>query len=202
MQSKVIVLLLLSAPMLAQDADTPATPVTSEPTAQVNPATPAACEPVAQPVAQSEPDKNMNPTCISVEFKLAKKDASVDKETWKKFKKMLIDCHKLAKDKQFEQAMALFDQLATTKPAGIMGNITINANQQISRAAEQAGVASPAEKKVKGTYTKVMCEIYKTDVSEEVWNEISTLAFEVIRPQQEVTYEKAKHVAFAIIAKS
>lgn len=201
MKSKLATLLLFSAPLIAQDAVLPADHTISaieESTAQGESVAPVASE----LTAQAEPEKDLSPTCISVEFKLTKTDDSLDKETWRSFKKMLIDCHALAKDRRFEQAMALFNQFATAKPAGIMGNITINADRQITRSAEQAGVAPLSEKKGKGACTKVMCEIYKTDVSEDVWKEVNALAFEVIKSQQEVTYEKARDVAFAIIAKS
>jgi len=189
-------------PLLAEDAvpQVPA-PKIDAPTQQIA-AAPA--QETVQPAPLFEPWRiALVPATVVIEYRLIKETKTIDKAAWKNSKKLLSDLEKLLTKKQFEQAAALFDQINTSKPEGIKSVIVVNAYAADKYMQAQLSYESTKVVGATGGFgSQTICEINREQVTPETWKEITATVFDLIKSNQELSYEQAKQLVLSLAAKS
>lgn len=202
MKSNLLLPLIMVMPLLAEDAvpQVPA-PKIDAPTQQIA-AAPA--QETVQPAPLFEPWRiALVPATVVIEYRLIKETKTIDKAAWKNSKKLLSDLEKLLTKKQFEQAAALFDQINTSKPEGIKSVIVVNAYAADKYMQAQLSYESTKVVGATGGFgSQTICEINREQVTPETWKEITATVFDLIKSNQELSYEQAKQLVLSLAAKS
>ena len=206
MQTKLLLSLLVAAPLFAQEAaQEPAAKKDETPQALVSKTQVATPEITKQAPTTVEPwSLAFIPTTISIEFGLIKENKSVDKTAWKNLKKMTGELATLINDKKLEQAALLFDTINSNKPEDVKSIITIKTSVRGERLTAHVCYTpiNTHVTKINSSYFTTICEINSTNIEPEVWKEITTLVLETVKANQELSYEQTKQLTLTIAAKS
>ena len=206
MQTKLLLSLLIAAPLFAQEATQEPVAKKDETPQTLVSATQTTPTEVTKKVETGVEPWNLAfiPTTISIEFGLTKENKTVDKTTWKNLKKMASELATLIKDKKLEQAALLFDTINASNPEGVKNVITVKTSVRGERLEAQVCYTpiNAQAKRIGYSYFTTICEINSATTSPEVWKEITALVLETVKANQELSYEQTKQLALTIAAKS
>jgi hypothetical protein len=202
MQARLLLSLLVAVPLIAQETAQPAPDAKKDEVTQTAQETNQATA-VPASIGIEPWQLTFIPDTMQVEFSLIKAGKTVDKTAWAALKKMTTELEKLLKNKKFEEAALVFDRINSSKPEGVTSIITVDTS--VRGACVQARVCYSSAKEqqpVKRDYSCTMCEITRANTTPEVWKEITKIALETVKANQELSYDQAKQLAFTIAAKS